>query len=38
MNTPCFFALDAAGANTGPPYLSREVRYSMLAMDSIAFS
>jgi hypothetical protein len=28
----------AAGANPTPRYLSREVMYSMLAMDSIAFS
>jgi 4,5-DOPA dioxygenase extradiol len=35
---PLFFAVGAAGANATPHYLSREVRYSMLAMDSIAFS
>jgi 4,5-DOPA dioxygenase extradiol len=35
---PLFFAVGAAGANATPHYLSREVMYSMLAMDSIAFS
>ena len=35
---PLFFAMGAAGANATQHYLSREVRYSMLAMDSIAFS
>jgi 4,5-DOPA dioxygenase extradiol len=31
---PLFFALGAAGANARPHYLSREVMYSMLAMDA----
>jgi len=35
---PLFFAVGAAGSNTTPHYLSREVRYSMLAMDSVVFS
>ena len=35
---PLFFAVGAAGANATLHYLSREVMYSMLAMDSIAFS
>jgi 4,5-DOPA dioxygenase extradiol len=33
---PIFFALGAAGADARPDYLSREVMYSMLAMDSFA--
>ena len=33
---PLFFALGAAGANARPDYLSREVMYSMLAMDAFA--
>jgi len=33
---PLFFALGAAGASARPEYLSREVMYSMLAMDSFA--
>ncbi len=33
---PLFFALGAAGAAARPHYLSREVMYSMLAMDSFA--
>ena len=35
---PLFFAVGAAGAHATPQYLSREVMYSMLAMDSIVFS
>ncbi len=31
---PLFFALGAAGADARPDYLSREVMYSMLAMDA----
>ena len=31
---PLFFALGAAGADARPEYLSREVMYSMLAMDT----
>ncbi len=31
---PLFFALGAAGADARPSYLSREVMYSMLAMDA----
>jgi len=31
---PLFFALGAAGADARPEYLSREVMYSMLAMDA----
>jgi 4,5-DOPA dioxygenase extradiol len=34
---PLFFALGAAGRNAQPTYLTREVMYSMLAMDSMAF-
>jgi 4,5-DOPA dioxygenase extradiol len=34
---PLFFALGAAGAMAKVDYLSREVMYSMLAMDSMAF-
>lgn len=33
---PLFFALGAAGNNVRPEYLSREVMYSMLAMDALA--
>ncbi len=33
---PLFFALGAAGAAARPDYLTREVMYSMLAMDSFA--
>jgi len=33
---PIFFALGAAGANARPEYLSREVMYSMLAMDTFS--
>jgi len=36
---PLFFALgaaDIAGAKFKPEYLTREVRYGMLAMDSVA--
>jgi len=33
-----FFAVGAAGANATLNYLSREVMYGMLAMDSIAFN
>lgn len=33
---PLFFALGAAGADSRPDYLSREVMYSMLAMDAFA--
>lgn len=33
---PLFFALGAAGADARPAYLTREVMYSMLAMDSFA--
>ncbi|GAA4419833.1 class III extradiol ring-cleavage dioxygenase [Acidovorax lacteus] len=33
---PLFFALGAAGAGARPDYLSREVMYGMLAMDSFA--
>ncbi len=33
---PLFFALGAAAANAKPNYLSREVMYNMLAMDSFA--
>ena len=33
---PLFFALGAAGATFKPEYLTREVRYGMLAMDSFA--
>jgi 4,5-DOPA dioxygenase extradiol len=35
---PIFFALGAAGKNARPHYLSREVMYSMLAMDSFALN
>ena len=35
---PLFFAVGAAGSKATPHYLSREVRYSMLAMDSVVFS
>jgi 4,5-DOPA dioxygenase extradiol len=35
---PLFFALGGAGSKATPHYLSREVRYSMLAMDSVVFS
>ena len=31
---PLFFALGAAGSQARPNYLTREVMYSMLAMDS----
>ena len=31
---PLFFALGAAGTQARPNYLSREVMYSMLAMDA----
>jgi 4,5-DOPA dioxygenase extradiol len=34
---PLFFALGAADAQARPDYLSREVMYGMLAMDSFAF-
>ncbi len=33
---PLFFALGAAAEGARPDYLSREVRYSMLAMDALA--
>lgn len=33
---PLFFALGAAGADAKPDYISREVMYSMLAMDAFA--
>jgi 4,5-DOPA dioxygenase extradiol len=33
---PLFFALGAAGAAARPDYLTREVMYSMLAMDSFS--
>jgi len=33
---PLFFALGAAGDGARPDYLSREVRYGMLAMDALA--
>ena len=35
---PLFFAVGAAGPHATPHYLSREVMYSMLAMDSIVFA
>ena len=35
---PLFFALGAAGEGARPDYLSREVMYSMLAMDAFALS
>lgn len=35
---PLFFALGAAGANARPTYLSREVMYGMLAMDTFALN
>lgn len=34
---PLYFALGAAGAMARPRYLSREVMYSILAMDAMAF-
>ncbi|WP_313284337.1 dioxygenase family protein [Delftia tsuruhatensis] len=34
---PLYFALGAAGATARPRYLSREVMYSILAMDAMAF-
>lgn len=34
---PLYFALGAAGATARPHYLSREVMYSILAMDAVAF-
>jgi 4,5-DOPA dioxygenase extradiol len=35
---PMFFALGAAGESPQPQYLSREVMYGMLAMDSFALA